>query len=62
MKGLLNRFDVLMSAVTFAEEGELDTAREILEEGADTRTNVTGACPHCGNDTAIDGMPSPHKA
>lgn len=62
MKGLLNRFDVLMSAVSFAEEGEFDTAREIIKEGADTMKSVSGTCPHCGNDTSIDGMPSPHKA
>ena len=31
-----NKFDRLMSAVTFAEAGEFETAREIMRE--DTRT------------------------
>ena len=38
-KALLTKFDRLMAAVTFAEEGEFETAREFLrkEERTDTR-------------------------
>ncbi|MBI5640443.1 MAG: hypothetical protein HZA17_08460 [Nitrospirae bacterium] len=32
-KALLTKFDRLMAAVTFAEEGEFETAREIMREG-----------------------------
>lgn len=32
-QGLLTRFDRLMAAVTFAEEGEFETARAIMREG-----------------------------
>ncbi|MBI4685594.1 MAG: hypothetical protein HY755_10380 [Nitrospirae bacterium] len=35
MKGLkrfLNKFESVMTAVTFAEEGEYDTAREIMQQ------------------------------
>ena len=31
-QGLLTRFDTLMAAVTFAEEGEFETARAIMRE------------------------------
>jgi hypothetical protein len=31
-KALLTKFDRLMAAVTFAEEGEFETAREFLRE------------------------------
>jgi hypothetical protein len=34
-QGLITKFDRLMTAVTFAEEGEFETAREIMRE--DTR-------------------------
>jgi len=36
-KGLLSRFDVMMSAITFAEAGEADTAREMLKDDDETR-------------------------
>lgn len=32
-QGLAARFDRLMAAVTFAEEGEFETARAIMREG-----------------------------
>lgn len=32
-QGLLTGFDRLMAAVTFAEEGEFETARAIMREG-----------------------------
>ncbi|MHB8880624.1 MAG: hypothetical protein ACYC69_03825 [Thermodesulfovibrionales bacterium] len=32
-KALLTKFDRLMAAVTFAEEGEFETAREFLRDG-----------------------------
>ncbi|MDA8083244.1 MAG: hypothetical protein M0024_06275 [Nitrospiraceae bacterium] len=32
-KMLITKFDRLMSAVTFAEAGEFETAREIMREG-----------------------------
>lgn len=34
MKKLLERFEVAMSAVAFAEAGEVATARELLKEDA----------------------------
>ena len=32
MKGFAKRFDQLFSAITFAEAGEFETAREIMKE------------------------------
>lgn len=32
MKRLVDRFDALMAAISFAEEGEADTARRILAD------------------------------
>lgn len=32
-KSLLSKFDRIMSAVAFAEEGEFETAREFMREG-----------------------------
>lgn len=40
-QGLLTRFDRLMAAVTFAEEGEFETARAIMREG--DRTEKRGS-------------------
>jgi hypothetical protein len=60
MEGKLNWFDRMMSAATFAEAGEHETAREVLSEGK-TATKKTEECPHCGGNLIIDGM-HPHKA
>ncbi|HXX54202.1 MAG TPA: hypothetical protein VEI28_06490 [Thermodesulfovibrionales bacterium] len=32
LEGLLKKFETLMMAITYAEAGEIDTAREIMEE------------------------------
>jgi len=59
MTDKLNWFDKIMSAVTFAEAGEHDTAREILNEGKES-PNRTQECPHCGGSVDVEGM-HPHK-
>ncbi|MGC2063981.1 MAG: hypothetical protein WA610_13475 [Thermodesulfovibrionales bacterium] len=41
-QGLLTRFDRLMAAVTFAEEGEFETARAIMREGDRTEKRLSG--------------------
>lgn len=44
MKGLrklFNRFEGLMSAAAFAEEGEFDTAREIMRETESKNERMT---------------------
>lgn len=35
---LFSRFETMMTAATFAEAGEFQTAREIMKEGEDQRT------------------------
>jgi len=57
MNDKLNWFDKVMSAVTFAEAGEHDTAREILNED----TEETKECPHCGGSITVDNL-HPNKA
>ncbi len=39
MKGLLSKFEKAMMAVTFAESGEHETARQLLKEEEPDRTN-----------------------
>lgn len=41
-QGLFTRFDRLMAAVTFAEEGEFETARAIMREGDRTEKRLSG--------------------
>lgn len=57
MNDKLNWFDKVMSAVTFAEAGEHDTAREILNDD----TEETKECPHCGGSITVDNL-HPNKA
>lgn len=38
MKKLLKKFETAMMAVAFAEEGEFDTARQLLNEGSIRKT------------------------
>ncbi len=38
---LFARFDDIMSAVTFAEAGEFETAREMMRKGEGSRNRVT---------------------
>ncbi len=39
MKGLFEKFETAMVAVTFAEAGEFETARQILKEGRSKKTD-----------------------
>lgn len=39
MKKLMETFEKLMMAVAFAEAGEHETSKEIMEEPADVRSN-----------------------
>lgn len=61
MKKLLTRFDEIMSAVTFAEAGEFDTARQIMKEGDERVKRTSDRCPHCGEELGIDALPQPNK-
>ncbi len=38
---LLSKFDRMMVAVTFAEEGEFETAREVMREGERSKKRTT---------------------
>lgn len=38
MKKLFKKFETLMMAIAYAEEGEVDTAREIMEEDKPRKT------------------------
>jgi len=61
MKSILTRFDEIMSAVTFAEAGEFETARRIMKD-SDRRAKTPEKCPHCGEDLDIDATLHAHKA
>jgi hypothetical protein len=39
MKGLFKRFETLMMAVSFAEEGEFETARQLMKEDEKRKTD-----------------------
>jgi hypothetical protein len=41
MKSLLEKFETTMVAATFAEEGEFETARQIMQEDARTTDRPT---------------------
>lgn len=43
MKGLLKKFERTMVAVSFAEEGEFETARQIMNEDRPSKTNRPSA-------------------
>lgn len=60
MKSLLTRFDELMSAITFAEAGEHETARQIMKD-SDKRHEAAERCPHCGEDLGMDVNLHPNK-
>jgi hypothetical protein len=62
MKSILTRFDEIMSAVTFAEAGEFDTARAIMDKSGRRAAMADGKCPHCGRDLDIDATLHAHKA
>lgn len=47
MKSLSRKLEALFSAVAFADEGEFDTAREIMAE-ADCREDNVGRAPDKG--------------
>jgi hypothetical protein len=48
MKSLLKRIEELMVAITFAEVGELDTARRVLHETSKTDSEVLHIRKHFG--------------
>lgn len=43
MKNLFKRIETLMAAVAFAEEGEFETAREIMKEDRPRKTDRPSA-------------------
>ena len=43
MKSLLKKFETAMVAASFAEEGEFETARQIMKEDRPTKTNRPSA-------------------
>jgi hypothetical protein len=43
MKGLLRKFETAMTAAAFAEEGEFETARQIMNEDRPRKTDRPSA-------------------
>jgi len=49
---ITEKLENMFAAIAFAEEGEADTARGIMEEGrTNCGTETTDCCDHCGGAT-----------
>lgn len=64
LKNLQQKLEGLLSAVAFAEAGEAETARQLVEEAAshDASPSPTAARPPAGAVRPVGGLPRPEGA